>query len=106
MLVLPVFAAFATSLMVDRVDLLIADFLAVGAYTLARKCPVALRLPGLGFVQPDALTPALSHGERVQTLKTATRLPFCFYLLDRAKRDLHAAVLRFAFRRAVAGDRI
>jgi len=31
-------------------------------------------------VRPDALTPTLSHREREKTLKTATRLPFCFYL--------------------------
>ncbi|BCU46694.1 hypothetical protein CIAM_02150 [Citrobacter amalonaticus] len=47
MLVLPVFAAFATSLMVGRVDLLIAEFLALGEHTLARKDPATLRLPGL-----------------------------------------------------------
>ncbi len=31
-------------------------------------------------VRRDALTLALSHRERVQTLKTVTPLPFCFYL--------------------------
>ncbi|GHS69280.1 hypothetical protein EKTHUN627_00790 [Enterobacter kobei] len=31
-------------------------------------------------MRPDALTPALSHREREQTQKTATWLPFCFYL--------------------------
>ena len=33
-------------------------------------------------VRSGALTPALSHRERVQILKTATRLPFCFYLRE------------------------
>ena len=59
MLVLPVFAAFATSLMVGRVDLLIAEFLALGEHTLARKDPATLRLPGLerGFVGRAAMPP-------------------------------------------------
>ena len=41
MLVLPVFAAFATSLMVARVDLLIADFPKFGDNTLTRKSTMA-----------------------------------------------------------------
>ncbi len=46
MLVLPVFAAFATSLMVARVDLLIADFPEFRVNTLAGKSDEASNLPG------------------------------------------------------------
>jgi len=35
----------------------------------------------MSVVRPDALTLALSHREREQTLKTATWLPFCIYLV-------------------------
>src|SRR5690606_5613159 len=40
---------------------------------------ICWRRDWLTIVRPDALTPPLSHGERGQTLKTATWLPFCFY---------------------------
>ena len=46
MLVLPVFAAFATSLIVARVDLLIADFPEFRVNTLAGKSDEASNLPG------------------------------------------------------------
>ena len=46
MLVLPVFAAFATSLMVARVGLIIADFPEFSENTLAGKSDEASNLPG------------------------------------------------------------
>ncbi|MGS6240883.1 hypothetical protein, partial [Enterobacter hormaechei] len=46
-----------------------------------RKCAVG-GVHGFPFsiVRPDALNPALSHREREEKIKTATGLPFCFYL--------------------------
>ncbi|TLU61267.1 hypothetical protein FFB58_22325 [Enterobacter sp. MF024] len=49
------------------------------------------RHPAVATARPDALTPALSHREREQTLKTATRLPFCIYL---RYRSLNASFAR------------
>ena len=100
MLVLPVLAAFATSLMVARVGLIIADFPEFSENTLAGKSGESSNLPGGGLMPSPQPSPT---GEGAN--KTATGLPFCFYL-HRTQRNFNAAVLRFAFRRAVAGDRV
>ncbi|GJK56012.1 hypothetical protein TUM17561_34300 [Enterobacter cloacae] len=52
MLVLPVFAAFATSLIVARVGLLIAEFPEVSENTLAGKLAMAS-----GSCRPGGMTP-------------------------------------------------
>jgi len=66
MLVFPVLAAFATSLMVARVGLIIADFPEFSENTLAGKSGESSYLPGGGFayrrLRSDAFTPTLSHG--------------------------------------------
>ncbi|WP_220457930.1 hypothetical protein, partial [Enterobacter bugandensis] len=60
-LVLPVLAAFATSLMVARAGLLIADFPEFSENTLAGKSTMASG--SCRGVRSVALTPALSLGD-------------------------------------------
>src|SRR5690606_40010515 len=90
--------------MVARVGLLITEFPDFSENTLAGKSTMASG--SLWKVLLDALTLTLSHGRGRKHLKRQRMLPFCFHLLHRTQRNLNAAVLRFAFRRAVDGDRV
>jgi hypothetical protein len=75
MLVLPVLAAFATSLMVARAGLLIADFPEFSENTLAGKSGESSILPGGAALTWGAVWcphPNPLPRERVQPLKTAT----------------------------------
>ena len=58
MLVLPVLAAFATSLMVARVGLLIADFPEFSENTLTGKSDESSNLPGGGLMPSPQPSPA------------------------------------------------